>query len=240
MDVRTMSRWFGAASLIIGGAAVTAGTLFEITGDDDSVRVELTKIAAHQSAQRGLMAADLVAVLMLPAVLYLMRLARSGAPRLAVAGGVIAFAGWLGGLLGLGATDIVFYHAARLADRPDAVRLLTAVTDDAASNVLLGVFLVGHILGMLLLGAALWRSRSAPRWAAALVALAPLAHLLLHNAGKAPDAIAYACMTLGLAGCAVSLLRLRDDEWDLPVALGATPRSVAAGAPVGRVTPAGG
>ena len=52
---------------------------------------------------------------MLPAMLYLMRLARRGSPRLAVSGGVLAFAGWLAGLLGLGASDVVFYHAARAA-----------------------------------------------------------------------------------------------------------------------------
>jgi hypothetical protein len=39
----------------------------------------------------------MVAVLMLPAMLYLMRLARKGSPRLAVSGGVLAFVRWLAG-----------------------------------------------------------------------------------------------------------------------------------------------
>jgi hypothetical protein len=93
MDDRTVSRWFGAASLVLGGAAVTLGSLFEVTNDGDSVRAALGKIAAHQSDQRGLVVADMVAVLMLPAMLYLMRLARRGSPRLAISGGVLAFAG---------------------------------------------------------------------------------------------------------------------------------------------------
>ncbi len=64
MDDRTVSRWFGAASLVVGGVAVTAGSAFEFTNDDASVRAALNTIAAHQSAQRGVVVADLVTVLM--------------------------------------------------------------------------------------------------------------------------------------------------------------------------------
>ena len=52
------------------------GFALRVHGDETSARTALSTIAAHQSAQRGLMVADLVAVLMLPAMLYLMRLAR--------------------------------------------------------------------------------------------------------------------------------------------------------------------
>ena len=216
MDERTVSRWFGAVSLVIGGTAVTVGSLFEVTGDDDSARTALSKIAAHQFEQRGLIVADMVAVLMLPAMLYLMRLARKGSPRLAVSGGVLAFAGWLAGLLGLGASDVVFYHAARAGDHAAAVSLLTAVTDDAATSVLVGVFLVGHLLGMLILGVALWRSRVVPLWAALLVGLAPIGHLFVHSAGRLPNAFAYALMTAGMGAAALALLRVANEEWDLP------------------------
>ena len=237
MDDRTISRWFGAVSLVVGGAAVTLGSLFEVFGDDDSARTALGKIAAHQSDQRGLIVTDMVAVLMLPAMLYLMRLARKGSPRLALSGGVLAFAGWLAGLLGLGASDVVFYHAARAHDHAAAVSLITAVNDDWATSVLLGVFLVGHLLGMLILGVALWRSRAVPLWAAALVGLAPLAHLLVHSAGRVPNAAAYALMTAGMGAAALSLLRVANDEWDLRAAeADDRPRA----APLGHATPAGG
>jgi hypothetical protein len=239
MDDRTVSRWFGAASLVIGGAAITAGSLFEVTGDDDSVRTSLSRIAAHQSDQRGLIVTDMVATLLLPAMLYLMRLARRGSPRLAVSGGVLAFAGWLAGLLGLGASDVLFYHAARAGDHAAAVSLLTAVTDDAASSVLLGVFLVGHLLGMLILGAALWRSRTVPRWGAALLGLAPIGHLLVHSAGRVPNAIAYALMTAGMAAAALSLLRVADEGWDLPARGSVAPRD-GTNVTVVHATPAGG
>jgi hypothetical protein len=238
MDDRTVSRWFGAASLVIGGAAVTLGSLFEVTNDGDSVRQALGTIATHQSDQRGLIVTDLVAALMLPAMLYLMRLARKGSPRLALSGGVLAFAGWLAGLMGLGAGDVVFYHAARADDHAAAVSLVTAVTDDTTTSVLLGIFLVGHLLGMLLLGVALWRSRAVPRWGAALVGLAPIGHLLVHSAGRVPNGIAYALMTLGMGASALSLVRIANEEWDRPAGVSARDRIHSV--PVGHATPAGG
>jgi hypothetical protein len=240
MDARTVSRWFGAASLVVGGAAVTVGSLFEVTGDGDSVRRALAEIAAHQSDQRGLIVTDMVAVLMVPAMLYLMRLARKGSPRLAVSGGALAFAGWLAGLLGVGASDVLFYHAARAHDHAAAVSLLTAVTHDAATVVLLGVFLVCHLLGMLLLGVALWRSRAVPRWGAVLVGVAPTGQLFVHSAGRVPNAVAYGLMAAGMGAAALSLLRVADEEWDLPAVSSVSVHDRAHAARVGHATPAGG
>ena len=53
-----------------------------------------------------------------------------------------------------------------------------AVTSDAAFVVPEALFIIGHVLGMLLLGIALWRGRAVPRWAATLVGLAPLVQFL--------------------------------------------------------------
>src|ERR1700760_2952054 len=113
MDVRGVSRRFGAVVLVLGPLAV--GSLFQPYGDNDSVATSLSKVAAHLSEQRALLVSDLVATLILPAMLYLMRLARGGAPRLAMVGGAFAFAGWLGGLMSLAGSDVVVYQAARQA-----------------------------------------------------------------------------------------------------------------------------
>jgi Domain of unknown function (DUF4386) len=239
MDVRAVSRWFGAVSLVVAGVALTVGTAVEPSGDDDSVAVALGKISRHLGHQRWLIVTDLLAAFMLPAVLCLLRLARQGAPRLALAGGALAFTGWLGGLIGLGALDMVFYHGAQAADRAQATSLLKAVTDDWAYTVLLVTFIVGQTLGMLLLGAALWRARVAPRWAAALIALGPLAQVPLHDS-RAASAAVYVLITLGLAGCAWSVTRADDADWDI-AAQGVHSRHTAerSGGLVG-ATPAGG
>jgi hypothetical protein len=214
MDVRTVTRVFGAASLIIGGAAVAVGTAVEPSSDGDSTSVALAKIARHLSEQRWLIVTDLLAAFMLPAILCLMRLARRGAPRLAIAGGALAFAGWLGGLVGLGALDIVYYQGARASDRAGAATLIHAVANDWVSDVLLGIFLVGQVLGMALLAAALWRARVAPRWAAVLIGLGPVVQVAVHDS-NALGAAVYACVTVGLAACAASVLRVDDAGWDV-------------------------
>src|ERR1700679_110350 len=100
MDVRRVSRRFGAVALVLGPLAVAVGSLFQPYGDNDSVATGLSKVAAHLSEQRALLVSDMAATLILPAMLYLLRLARDGAPRLTIVGGAIAFGGWLGGLIG--------------------------------------------------------------------------------------------------------------------------------------------
>lgn len=40
------------------------------------------------------------------------------------------------------------------------------------------VFVVGHVIGTVLLGIAMWRSRAVPRWAAAITAVAQPLHFV--------------------------------------------------------------
>jgi hypothetical protein len=206
MNVPSVSRRFGAAALVIGPLSLVAGTLFEGSGDD-SVSASLVKIAAHPSAERALVVCDLLAGFMLPAVLFLMRLTASRAPRLTLVGGAVAFVGWLAAMVSLGASDLLYYHAALLPDRASAARLVSAVTGDGAYVIPEALFIIGHLVGMLLLGIALWRTRAVPRWAAALVGLAPIAHLLVHDQGGVLDAATYALFTAGMVACAVRLVR---------------------------------
>jgi hypothetical protein len=214
MDVRTVTRWFGAASLVVGGVAVTIGTAIQPSGDDDSTTVALSKISRHLSDQRALIVADLFAAFLLPGILCLMRLARRGSPRLAVAGGSLALAGWLAALVGLGSLDVVYYHAAKSSDRAGAAALVHAVANDGTSDVLLVIFLVGQVIGMLLLAAALWRSRVVPRWAAVVLGAGPIAQFGAHDSNTL-SAVVYACVAVGLAACAISVLQVDDDAWDM-------------------------
>jgi hypothetical protein len=215
MDAQAISRRFGAAALVIGPLGLVLGSLFAVAGDDDSVPVSLAKIAAHPSGQRAVIICDLLAAFMVPAVLYLMRLAGPRAPRLTLTGGAVAFAAWLAGLVSLGASDLLYDHAAQLADRASAVSLVHAVTSDAAFVIPEALFLIGHVIGLLLLGIALWRSRAVPRWAAALIGLASVVQFLVHD-----QAVLSACVwglfLVGMAPCAVALLRTRPEPGQAP------------------------
>ena len=210
MNVGAVSRRFGTAVLVIGPLSLVAGSLFQVASDDDSVSASLAKIAAHPSGERAVIICNLLATAMLPAMLYLMRLAGARAPRLTLAGGAVSFAAWMAGLYSLGASDLLYDHAAQSPDRASAVSLVHAVTGDAAFVIPEILFIVGHMLGMLLLGIALWRSRAVPRWAAALVGLASLAQVPVHDSG-AGSAVAYGLLLIGMAACAVTLLRARPE-----------------------------
>jgi hypothetical protein len=206
MDVGAVSRRFGAAALVIGPLSLVAGALFQVVSDDDSVSASLAKIAAHPSGERAAVVCDLLTAFMVPAVLYLMRLAGPRAPRLTLIGGAVTFAAFLGGLISVGASDLLYDHAAQSPDRASAVSLVHAVTGDAAFTIPAFLFIVGHMLGLLLLGIALWRSRAVPRWAAALVGVASLAQVPVHDSGVG-SAAAYGLLLIGMAACAVTLLR---------------------------------
>jgi hypothetical protein len=208
MNVDAVSRRFGAAVLVIGPLSLVVGSLFQVASDDDSVSASLAKIAAHPSGERAVIICDLLVTLILPAMLYLMRLAGPRAPRLALAGGALSFASWMAGLYSLGASDLLYDRAAQLPDRASAVSLVHAVTSDAAFVIPEILFIVGHVLGLLLLGIALWRSRAVPRWAAALVGLASLVQVPVHDSGVG-SAAAYGLLLIGMAACAVALLRTR-------------------------------
>jgi len=210
MNVRAVSSRFGAAVLLIGPLGLVLGSLVQVAGDDDSVSVSLAKIAAHPSGERAVIVCDLLAAFMVPAVLYLMRLAGPRAPRLTLVGGAVAFAAWLAGLVSLGASDLLYDHAAQLSDRATAVALVHAVTSDAAFVIPEALFIIGHVLGLLLLGIALWRGRAVPRWAAALVGLASVVQFFVHDQSVL-SACAFGLLLIGMATCAVTLLRTANE-----------------------------
>src|SRR6202453_4261191 len=210
MNVRAVSIHFGVAALVIGPLGLVLSRVLPGGRHPRSVSASLAKIAAHPSGEHAVIICDLLVAFMVPAVLYLMRLAGPRAPRLTLIGGTVAFAAWLAGLFSVGASDLLYDHAAQSPDRAGAVSLVHAVTGDAVFTIPAFGFIVGHMLGLLLLGIALWRSRAVPRWAAALVGLASLAQVPVHDSG-AGSAVAYGLLLIGMAGCAVALLRTRPE-----------------------------
>jgi hypothetical protein len=79
---------------------------------------------------------------------------------------------------------------------------------------MLVVYLAGHIAGMLLLAAALWRSRAVPRWAAgALAALVPLEVIEQAASSHVAGMLGYALVTVAFACCARVLLSGSEHSW---------------------------
>lgn len=77
------------------------------------------------------------------------------------------------------------------------------------------LFVVGHVAGTVLLGIALWRSRTVPRWAAVLTTLAQPLHVVaaLVLANHPLDLVAWGMNALGFAAAATTVLRQSPDQW---------------------------
>jgi hypothetical protein len=157
-----------------------------------------------------------VQILVVPAMVYVARLARGRAPRLAFVGGGLAALGWLAGLMGLGTTEILVYQGTTMPDQNAAATLIDKLSADPVFGLLTGIFVLGHVVGMIILGAALWRSHAVPAWGAILFILVPVGHLIGHFASRALDIADGYAFVLACVVCAVAVLRRANDGWDLP------------------------
>jgi hypothetical protein len=93
--------------------------------------------------------------------------------------------------------------------------------DDALhGEPLLGIagllFIVGIVFGLGLLGAALWRSRYAPAWAGIALMIGGATHPFIPN--HIGQGIGLFVAAAGFAGASIALLRMRNDEFDMPAA----------------------
>lgn len=210
-DVRALDRWTAALLMPIGPAAV-AVIRFVIPPDPVG-----ESVAANPDAQRLVLGFGTVAVLtLLPGAFAAVRLVRLHTPILSVWTAVFLIPGYLG-MTALLATDAVVMAGTDLGLDPAlTTRLSAAVLALPSVDILLSIFIVGHIVGVVLLGIAAYRARLMPRSAALLLTVSQPLHLtavLLGNPWL--DLFAWGLTTLGMAYLALYLVRLSDDDWEI-------------------------
>lgn len=206
-DVRALDRRVAAVLMPIGPAAV-AVLRFVLPADP----------AAHPGAQRLVVWLGLVAVLtLLPGALAAIRLLRRYTPLLATAIAALLVPGYLGmtALIAadagtLGAIDLGL-PAGQVTELSDATFAVPTMT------ILVLLFVVGHIVGTLLLGISAFRARLMPRPVAGALAVSQFVHLAAVIGGwPLVDLLAWTTTAVGMAFLARVVLRTPDDEWDLP------------------------
>jgi hypothetical protein len=216
-DTRTFRRVAVAALLPLGPLSVAAlrGVLPNFSAADSAQTIGQT--AAHLGRQDAVLWLEVLALLtIIPSMLAAARLAQRRAPVLSLL--AIGFLVPSFALLPFFAGDqTVRVLADGTLDQGTAATLLDHY------NVLgpIGVggvgFVAGHIVGMVLLGAALWRARVVPVWAAIAVLISQPMHLvsfvILGN--QVLDVASWGLTTLGLAVVALRVLRTRNDDWDV-------------------------
>jgi hypothetical protein len=98
--------------------------------------------------------------------------------------------------------------AAGQADRAGAVALVEGYESGGVVTGLVVLYLVGHVVGFILLGIALIRSRAVPVWAGVALCIWPLAEMGGEGSGVwIVAAVGFALLLAGFAACAVRLAR---------------------------------
>ncbi|MGN9912217.1 hypothetical protein ACTMTJ_32225 [Phytohabitans sp. LJ34] len=178
----------------------------------------LAAFTAHERLAGVLMWLDVVFVVgLVPATYAVAWVARRGAPRLTTAGALISLLGFLAGVALLG--GVITPAAATVRHDLDPAAM-AAFSDAIEGEPLIGIagllFITAVVIGLGLLGGALWRSRYAPAWAGIAIMAGGITHPFLP--GSLAQGIGLLVAAAGFAGASYALLRTPDGGFDLPPA----------------------
>lgn len=225
VDIRRWSRRLAALLIPVGPAAVAVlRFVLPYTTVDESAEV-VAAVAAHPDAQSLVLWLGFVAILTLvPGVLWVGRLTRRHVPRLTAGALVLLVPGYLA-LSWIIAGDLLLWAGAdKAVDAGTLTALYSALHPTSA--IAEGLFIIGHVIGTIILGVALWRSRRVPRWAALLTIVSQPLHVVaaVVLVSAQLDLVAWGMNAVGFAAAAVAILRTADDQWELPPATRRAPQ----------------
>jgi len=215
-DVRHFERRAAAVVLLIPATSIGLARLFQT--DDDVTREALDVMATNTDKQFVFALLGYIGILtIVPAFLAAARIARRRRPVLTTVALGVNLVAYLGAWA-VGAVDNLYLIGAQLpAEQRDvAATIIDKMWADGLAGVSTGLFVIGHILGAILMGLALRGSLPTFGWVAML--LTTPAHVVAFVVLQMPvlDMAAWLLMTVSFACCAVAALRTPDDEWDLP------------------------
>ncbi|MHB1535859.1 MAG: hypothetical protein ACYC1D_14880 [Acidimicrobiales bacterium] len=212
-DLRSARRTATAVCVVAAPLLVGVGRALVPTLKDDKASTTIPAVVAHLSAGRAELILAVFGLVLVPFfVLGLYRLVNRRTPVLAGVGCVIGLVGWTMAPV-VTAGHALAYEVARLGGNP---AIYDRFLHNGAVNALTVVFIVGHVLGTLLLGVALWRTRVVPRWAAAAVVVGIVGHLLsTPAASRGLDIAGFVLLVAGCAAAGAAILRTSNDDWDV-------------------------
>lgn len=135
-------------------------------------------------------------------------------PWLATIGGFLAMTGFIGyGMIVMWQVELT-YHSSLLGGGKQFTILYDQINADPLQIALLIVFIIGHLIGPMLLGIALGRMRLIPVWAMwMLIVRVPLQAIgFLTNIGLTMEIYTYGLLFIGCIPVALALLKFSDEE----------------------------
>lgn len=227
-DARRFGRTATGLLLIAGPALLVIASIVSPNTDHDSKLRELAAIAAHKGTYlvSGLMflLGSFVILFAGVGVIRMFR-GRRGVALGQVGGVGLILAGAVGaGWYALGAMEYEMVHVKGL-NRAALAQFLHAANSAGVVIPLIVLFMVGAVVGVLLLGIAAWRTQVVPRWAAAVIVIAgPINFIGQSHVGSI---ITDTVLLAALGALGVRALSMSDEEWEAP-----RERSAAVGRPL--------
>lgn len=218
-DLRTLWRVLIAVALPIGPLLVTIlrGITPYWTNDDPATMIAKTLAnpdTMNTSAWLGFFVMPPLVISML-AIGYV---ARRGAPVLATLGAGISFMAYVN-WSAAGNPDLIVYTAGEIGIDPDTIqRVVEATQNHPTASLATFGWVLGHILGAVLLGIALLRARVAPRWVGIALMVSQPIHLVaavIVPSRLLDVTLGWGLTTVAFAAVAVIILRTPNDDWDL-------------------------
>lgn len=181
-------------------------------GSDETGAQALALAATGPDLLRlGIVGGMLGCLLIIPAVMTALSLARRS--RLAFVGGSLMIAGYVCYFGVLLSNMIIIAMAERGGPLADYAAMIDASQADRWAGWVFPIFIVGNLLGTLLFGIGLLRSRTVPIWAAILIMLWPVLHVSgLIIGGEILEVIGAVLQAIGFAGVAAAVLRRSRQE----------------------------
>ena len=203
------SRWPMTAALVLAPAFGLVAAVAS-PGLATSTDGELRSIAA-QPAQFDVYAVALLvsSYLLVPAVFGVTGLLRARSPRLGFVAGVLTQLGLLVAI-GDSAVELMYAAMGRTGDRATMVALSDRY--ESATGWIYTIGGLSLIVGSILLGAALWRTRTLPRWAAAGFPVSVVLNIFGFASASQPMlALSYVVLLAALAPAAMEVARSDQD-----------------------------
>jgi hypothetical protein len=215
-DVRSFQRYAAAVIMLVPATSVAIGRLFQT--DDSDTRRTLDLIATNPDRQFTFALLGFIGLLcVVPAFLAAARLSRRRRPVLTTVALAVNLVGYLGAFA-MPAIDNLYLIGASLApeQRDAAAVVIDKMWSSGIPGLSTNLFVLGHILGAILMGLALRGSIPTVGWLAML--LTTPVHVLAFVVLQMPalDMAAWLLMTLAFACCAIKIIQTPNDEWDLP------------------------
>jgi hypothetical protein len=216
-DARNFGRTLTGLLLIVAPAVLLVSSAISPNTDHDNKVQELNAVAAHKGSYLLSGILFLVGGLLVIAMgIGIMRLFRGDG---GVTAGQVA-----GALLVLGGTVTMAWYAFGVMeyemvnekglDRQAMATFLHKSNDAAPLAVLFILFLLGIVIGTIVLAIANWRTRVAPVWVSVAIVLGGV--IGAFGSGKGIEIATFVVLFAGLAALGTRVLAMSDEEWGAP------------------------